>query len=175
MDYQKNRTFIIQWLLLLGATIAWYLYQSLSNRNIWFYAMGAIGAVVLLFFLLVCFVKPKKALMIHVRASSGLILATTLAFAVIISVCFFTLHYGFLGYGAFRMMMAVGVAGLGALLLNASGSKRNIYFDFAIILLTFGALHRSFAFLNEIKNSPFSLGWSEGSRYYNASLFASGR
>lgn len=175
MDYQKNRPFIKQWLLLLGATIAWYLYQSISNRNIWFYAMGAIGAVVLLFFLLVCFVKPKKALMIHVRASSGLILATTLAFAVIISVCFFTLHYGFLGYSASRMMMAVGVAGLGALLLNASGSKRDIYFDFAIILLVFGVLYRSFAFLNEIQTSPFSLGWSEGSRYYNASLFASGR
>ncbi len=173
MDYQKNRPFIKQWLLLLGATIAWYLYQSISNRNIWFYAMGAVGAVVLLIFLVVCFVKPKKALMIHVRASSGLILAITLAFAVIISVCFFTLHYGFLGYSAFRMMMAVGVAGLGALLLNASGSKRDIYFDFAIILLAFGVLYRSFAFLNEIQTSPFSLGWSEGSRYYNASLFAS--
>jgi len=175
MDYLKNRPFIKQWLLLLGATIAWYLYQSLSNKNIWFFAMGAVGAVVLLVFLVVCFVKPKKTLMIQVKASSGLILGITLAFAVIISVCFFNLRYGFLDYSAFRMMMAVGVAGLGALLLNASDNKRNLYFDIAIILLAFGVLYRSFAFLNEIQSSPFSLGWSEGSRYYNASLFASGR
>ncbi len=173
MDYQKNRTFIIQWLLLLGATIAWYLYQSLSNRNIWFYAMGAIGAVVLLIFLVVCFVKPKKPLTIHVKASASLILALILVLAVIISACFFSLHYGFLDYSAFRMMMAVGVAGFGALLLNASGSKRNVYFDFALILLTFGVLNRSFAFLVEIQSTPFSLGWSEGSRLYNSSLIAS--
>lgn len=173
MDYKKTRAFIQQWLLLLGATIAWYLYQSIHNRDISFFVMASIGAGVLVTFLIVSFVKPKKNITVRVKASSGFFFGLFSAIAVILSICFFTLPYGILGYSAFRMMIAVGVTGLGALLLKASGSEREIYFDFAILLLIFGVLHRSFAFLTEIQSGPFSLGWSEGSRYYNASLFAS--
>ena len=46
---------------------------------------------------------------------------------------------------------------------------------FAVIALTYGFIHRLALFSADISTYPFSLGWSEASRYYYASLFFSER
>lgn len=173
MNYQKTKPFIQQWLLLLGGTIGWYLYQSIHNRNIWFFTMGIVGSLVLVALIVISLIKPKKTVTLSLKTSPKLLLWITYLLTAIISVLFFNFRYALFDYSASRMMVAVGIAGLGALFLMASGSKQNVYLHFASILLVFGVLHRVFAFVNEIQNGVFSLGWSEGSRYYNASLFAS--
>jgi hypothetical protein len=173
MNFKENKAFFQQWLLLLGATVAWYLYQSLYTRNIWFYMMAGIGAVVLLTLIFVSFYKPKKDRVFSCKGKTNLVLGLWLGFILIATVLFFNLPYGLFNQSAARMAIAVGLAGTGALMMQASGSKKSIYLDFAVFLLVSGVLHRSLAFLNEIQSGPFSLGWSEGSRYYNASLFAS--
>ncbi|MRS05455.1 hypothetical protein EG832_19910, partial [bacterium] len=47
------------------------------------------------------------------------------------------------------------------------------FYGFSLLLLIAGVLYRIGLFIPEIQNTPFALGWSEGSRYYNASLFFS--
>lgn len=173
MDYQKTKAFICQWLLLLGVTVAWYLYQSIYNRNTAFYVMVFVGLLVLAVLLAVLFINPKKPVILNLNISHKVLIPIIALVTVVASILFFMLPCTMLAFSALRMALAVVLAGLGALLLTASGSKQGVYLNFAVILLGFGVLYRSLAFLNEIQNSPFSLGWSEGSRYYNASLFAS--
>ncbi len=173
MDYQEIKPFVRQWLLLLGGTVAWYLYQSIHNRNTAFFVMAFVGLLVLAVLLAVLFINPKKTVILNLNISHKVLIPFIALVTVVVSILFFMLPYAMLAYSALRMALAVVLAGLGALLLTASGSKQNVYLNFAVILLAFGVLYRSLAFLNEIQNSPFSLGWSEGSRYYNASLFAS--
>ncbi len=173
MDYQEIKPFVRQWLFLLGGTILWYLYQSIYNRNTAFYVMVFVGLLVLAVLLAVLFNNPKKAVILNLNISHKVLIPIIALVTVVASILFFMLPCAMLAYSALRMALAVVLAGLGALLLTASGSKQDVYLNFAVILLAFGVLYRSLSFINEIQNSPFSLGWSEGSRYYNASLFAS--
>lgn len=173
MDLKQNKTFIQHWLLLLGASIAWYLYDSIHVRNMTFFMMGGVGFLILVSLLLTITIEPKKELIIRLKASLKWLKVFWLGIVVLISILFFVLRIPLLNYGAGRMAIAVFVAGLGAMLLQSADQERSIYLHFAIFLLSFGVLHRVFAFVNEVQSSAFSLGWSEGSRYYNASLFAS--
>ena len=165
MDYQEIKPFVRQWLLLLGGTVAWYLYQSIHNRNIAFFVMAFVGLLVLAVLLAVLFINPKKAVILNLNISHKVLIPFIALVTVVVSILFFMLPCAMLAFSALRMALAVVLAGLGALLLAASGSKQDVYLNFTVILLAFGVLYRSLAFLNEIQNSPFSFGWSGGSRY----------
>jgi len=62
---------------------------------------------------------------------------------------------------------------LGAICLKAAGNQHNefILLGASAVFITTG--YRLAAFLPDISNYPFSLGWSEASRYYYASLYLS--
>jgi hypothetical protein len=62
---------------------------------------------------------------------------------------------------------------VGAILLKASGFKQHwgVLFVASLLFITFSFKIASYA--TDISTYPFSLGWSEGSRYYYASLFFS--
>ena len=74
-----------------------------------------------------------------------------------------------------RLLLAVLAAGGAALLFLGVKKPRSPERSFITALLVFGALYRAAAFLPELQPGPFALGWSEGSRFYNASLFLSER
>jgi len=74
-----------------------------------------------------------------------------------------------------RLLLAVLAASVSALLFFAANSPNSPQRNFLTALLIFGALYRVTAFLPELQPGPFALGWSEGSRFYNASLFLSER
>ena len=175
MDLKQNKLFIQRWLLLLGAGIAWYLYDSIHVRNGWFFAMAGLGFLVLVALLLTITIEPRKDLVFRLKGSSKVLMGIFLGVVFVVSVLFFNLRLGFLNYGAGRMVIAVFFAGCGAMVLQAADQKQSVYLQFAVLLLGFGVLHRAFAFVNDIQAGAFSLGWSEGSRYYNASLFVSRR
>ena len=63
----------------------------------------------------------------------------------------------------------------GTLFLRASGLERSWPVLLAASLLLYGMIFRSAAFLSDVTTYPFSLGWSEASRFYYASLFFSKR
>lgn len=72
-----------------------------------------------------------------------------------------------------RFALLVLVAGIGAWLLSISRQPVQPVYGFSLLLLIAGVFYRIGIFIPEIQSTPFALGWSEGSRYYNASLFFS--
>jgi hypothetical protein len=72
-----------------------------------------------------------------------------------------------------RFVLFVLVAGIGAWLLSKTRQPMQPVYGFSLLLLIAGVLYRIGLFIPEIQSTPFALGWSEGSRYYNASLFFS--
>jgi hypothetical protein len=79
----------------------------------------------------------------------------------------------FQGVFARLLLFWVITAGAAALLTSLRASWR--WHEALLIAgLCLGVVYRVAAFLPEVSAYPFSLGWSEGSRYYYASLFFSG-
>lgn len=64
---------------------------------------------------------------------------------------------------------------LGAWMAHSIQPSRNPLFVFLGVSLLFGIIYRTAVFSADISTYPFSLGWSEVSRYYYASLFLSER
>lgn len=62
---------------------------------------------------------------------------------------------------------------LGAWMAHSLRPSRNPLIVFAAVSLLFGLIYRISVFSADISTYPFSLGWSEASRYYYASLFLS--
>jgi hypothetical protein len=63
------------------------------------------------------------------------------------------------------------VALLGAVVLNPARPEFNWRSALAAAILFYGAVYKVASFIPDISTYPFSLGWSEASRYYYASLF----
>jgi len=72
-----------------------------------------------------------------------------------------------------RMALYVLICGIGAWLISTSHDHPHPVNSFIVLLLIAGVLYRIGIFLPEIQTYPFSLGWSESCRYYNASLYFS--
>ena len=86
---------------------------------------------------------------------------------------FFSQGSQMLGSGFGRLLLVCLMAFISTIVHCHSKNHQSPYLNWSITLLTFGALYRLGVFFPQIQATPFSLGWSEGSRYYNASLFLS--
>jgi hypothetical protein len=76
------------------------------------------------------------------------------------------------GYNA-RVFMFMLVSIVGMLLLRPLAPDRDWKIALAISALVLAAIFRGMIYITDISASPFSLSWSEGSRYYYGSLFFS--
>ena len=172
MNLEETQKFLRHWLLLLGAACVWFAWDSRYVRNIWFMAMVGMGVVCGILFFLTRALKPGLIEKISSPKSKTTVWAAFSVVALTLTVLFFTLKFHIFNYGSGRFAFSVGISGVFALLFSNQG-KSSPYPEFAKCLLVFGLLHRAGAFVPEIQSGPFALGWSEGSRFYNASLFAS--
>lgn len=172
MSQDEPQKFLRHLLLLLGAACVWFLWESRYVRNIWFIGVAGLALVCAILFFLTW--KLKKNFVEKIPSPKNRVGSWT-AFAVVsllLTVLFFNLRFHIFSYGSGRFAFAIGVSGIFALLLSGK-SESSAYIAFAKCLLAFAVLHRVAAFVPEIQSGPFALGWSEGSRFYNASLFAS--
>jgi hypothetical protein len=71
------------------------------------------------------------------------------------------------------IFLAVGI--LGAVVLNPAQPGFNWPSALVAAILVYGAVYKVASFIPDISTYPFSLGWSEASRYYYASLFLPGK
>lgn len=172
MNLEETQKFLRHWLLLLGAACLWFAWDSRYVRNIWFMAMVGVGVVCGILFFLTRALMPGLIEKISSPKSKTTVWAAFSVVALTLTVLFFTLKFHIFNYGSGRFAFSVGISGVFALLFSNQG-KSSPYPEFAKCLLVFGLLHRAGAFVPEIQSGPFALGWSEGSRFYNASLFAS--
>lgn len=74
-----------------------------------------------------------------------------------------------------RALLFIVAALLGALLFLWRYPKSGWLGSFVLTLLVYGVVYRALVFIPDVTAYPWSLGWSEGSRYYYASLFFSNK
>ncbi len=165
-EYLRNSLFFLLF------SLAWYLFDQRNYRNLWFFVfLSAFFLVGLaLAFLLV---RKPNIFTKHEDKKGFVILRKPAWTAVLLVVLFFTIPLGLLDAGSARFVLMVGWSLVCGFLVAWFLPSQNPYYVFVSVLLIGGASYRIGAFVNEISNSPFSLGWSEGSRIYNASLFFS--
>ncbi len=173
MSLKTVKSFLRVYFPLIGFACLWYLYDSRYQRNIWFMAVGAALLVAGVLFLLVLRLPEGRSLKSIRGFSRTFFLPFFLVLTLALLVSFFTLRFGPFNYGSGRFLFTLALAGLAALLLAASGDSRSPFANFALFLLVSGVTYRVLGFLPEVSAGPFSLGWSEGSRFYNASAFLS--
>jgi len=172
MNPEEAQKFIRHWLLLLGAAGVWFVWESRYTRNIWFMAMAGLVFVCAILFFLTWRIKPGFLEKIPLIKNLKSLRIAFYLIALALTILFFTLQFHLFNYGSSRFAFAIGFSGIFALIISRR-ENTSPYLAFAKYLLVFGVLYRVAAFLPEIQSGPFALGWSEGSRFYNASLFAS--
>ncbi len=172
MISEETQKFLRHWLLLLGAACIWFLWDSRYVRNIWFMGMAGMVMVFAILFFLTWKLKLGFVDKIPSLKSEKVIWVAFSVIALALTALFFTFKLHLFSYGSGRLAFAVGFSGIFALLLSRK-IENSPYIAFAKCLLVFAVLYRVAAFVPEIQTGPFALGWSEGSRFYNASLFAS--
>ena len=102
----------------------------------------------------------------------GLFLLTSLGFSVWVLKCGYIVLNGFRTRLFFFMLLSL----LGMLLLFPFSPEKNKKFALVGAMLFHAAIFKALIyFFQGISTSPFSLSWSEGSRYYYGSLFFSDR
>lgn len=165
--------FIRHWLMLLGAACVWFLWDSRFTRNLWFMAVAwGLFLCVVLFFL-TWVMKPKFLASLPAPKNEHQTWLIFLAAVIGLIALFFNLKLYLFAFAGGRFILAVGVSGVFALLLSGGGRSGSPYLEFGKCMLLLGAAYRTAAFITEAQSGPFALGWSEGSRFYNASLFVS--
>ncbi|MFZ3070185.1 MAG: hypothetical protein WA110_03570 [Anaerolineaceae bacterium] len=175
MKFSKIKPFLKHHLLLMELIALWYLYDNIHQRGRFFFLIAALLVVMVILSLLISKTSDAKPIRLHLLVKPAWLMAIFGLLTLALVAAFFTLRLQLFNSGSGRMLAGFILAGLGALLLFLAGHERSPYLNFAVFLLILGVLYRLAAFLPEIQSRPFSLGWSEGSRFYNASLFLSGQ
>lgn len=107
-------------------------------------------------------------------------------YGLILWIIFLTMELGFSAWVMFKghevldgyfilLFMYLVVSVIGMILIRPLTPNQNWFYALAGSLLITAAIFRGMAFVSDISASPFSLGWSEGSRYYYGSLYFSQR
>jgi hypothetical protein len=147
---------------------------SLQQKNLPSTGVAQIFIILAIILLISTFVfkpglKNSRQILIPRFVSWGLTLVLLLGTTVYL---FLTPHTA-LWNGTGRMALYVLICGACTWILAKSNDYKNPVNNFIVLLLIAGVLYRIGIFLPEIQTYPFSLGWSESSRYYNASLYFS--
>lgn len=173
MEFFRLKPFLKHFLLLSQLACLWYLYDSIHSRGLYFFFVVALWVVLVALGLLVKRAPESKRINLHFSISATGVWIIFSVLLIVLVVTFYTVRFPIFDYGSGRMLAGIGLAGLGALLLCFTNNSRSPYLNFALMFLLLGVVYRVAAFLPDIQAGPFSLGWSEGSRFYNASLFLS--
>jgi len=171
-EYDLTR-YVRNGLIMIFLSIGWYLIVNQSEKNIWYKLFLVAFVVGIIFFLYIILLKPNLRWRTKKDWKELRIVSWPAWTTIILVILFYSLSIGLIDSGSSRFVILVCWSVLCGYLVASFYPKRNPYMVFMTIVLLGGALYRSGAFVNEISSSEFSLGWSEGSRIYNASLFFS--
>jgi hypothetical protein len=82
-------------------------------------------------------------------------------------------YSGIVGATWVRLALFISLAILGAIVIKTACPNLTWWLSLAASMLVYAVVYRLATFIPDISTHPFSLGWSEASRYYYASLFLS--
>ncbi|NLE83718.1 MAG: hypothetical protein GX603_04295 [Chloroflexi bacterium] len=151
----------------------WFAFENRNYQNTWYTINLVIFAVAVIFLSFLMIRKPAFRRKSDRTFAERKIFSQPAWSAALLVIFFFTFSGELLAKGGARFVILLIWAALCGALVAHFYPNKNPYYVFASVLLFGGVLYRTGAFVNEVSSSPFSLGWSEGSRFYNASLFYS--
>lgn len=168
-----DRVFWRWYLIFVSIFSGWYLYQWRNNTGTWF-LLVTFSLIVSIVGLLVFNKISLES--IHFKSLKipdflGWMLAVILISAPSILTFFYPTQI--ILHESGKLLLLLWMSGVSVFILQSANRKQLSSVNFLIVILLGGVLFRIGAFVPEIQHAPFSLGWSEGSRYYNASLFMS--
>ncbi len=184
----RNSSFLLWFLLLVTSITGWYGYdqwqamQTLAAneeiakpvQNGPTFIIAIISLLLLLLLLLFTRLLKKSvtntnSISFPSSVSYGIAILIVLGSVFILSLSTRQAMWGTSG----RLLFFVWTAGLGSWILYKSRKNIPQEYSFVSLLLVAGVLYRITLFIPDMQLTPFSLGWSEGSRYTNAALFLS--
>lgn len=175
MNVMKQRHFLRIFFFIGGVLAAWYLYESLYRRNIWFFGVAALGILLGVLFLLTWSKKDEINLNLPYPKKTSTLWTLFFNLMVVYAAAVYFIPLGLFISGSGRLLIGYLLAGIGSWLLYAVDEKQSPFLSLSMLLLILGVTYRSIDFIGEIQAGPFALGWSEGSRFYNASTFLAQR
>lgn len=151
----------------------WYLLQFRQSRGTWFLIV-TVGLLVALLALALSFLSrsitpPLFKLRLHQSFLWGVALILVIAAALLP----FNLDYQIFLHRSGCLLFLFWMVGVGAFLLSLSQPSYPFAHAFLFLVILGGFIYKLASFVPDVQPSPFALGWSEGSRYFNASLFFS--
>lgn len=174
MESRKIKSFLNQFLAVSLGLAAIFLVENRAERGRSYWAVAALIPLLALGALLFKRLAQKLE-KLKFSLPSWLAYALSALAQMGLLAVLFTQNFQLVNSTVGRLLLAVLAAGGTALLFLATKNPKSPQRSFITALLIFGALYRVGAFLPELQPGPFALGWSEGSRFYNASLFLSER
>ena len=194
MIEQKKRftlyTFLLAGTLLFSLATAFHIFNSPYEAGIlfrsrrWMAGLGLAILIVIAEIALLWISQTSWQTVIEERFEAGLMRLQRLGkfnlwvFGVAIAIFAFLVLRGAsqpLGNNLLRLFSFWMLALLGVLLLQGAGWQHNWIGGLALSILTIAFFYRILAYLPDVSTHPLSLGWSEASRYYYASLYFSSR
>ncbi|MGB4594614.1 MAG: hypothetical protein WBI14_01745 [Anaerolineaceae bacterium] len=173
MTTSNFKSFLRFFLLLIWGVCVWYVLDQIHARGIWFFLVMALGVFSFLDFLWLFKTKEIKLPDPSTTKTPTVIWVGLSAFGLVVLFLSFQWRVQIFNNAVGRLLAALLFAGAGAVVLRQKGSGKSVFLDFAALLLGYGIVYRVVGFLPEIQTGAFALGWSEGSRFYNASTFVS--
>jgi len=169
----SDRIFWRWYLFFVVVCSGWYLYTWRNNTGSWFFMVLASSIIALLVLVLFNRIPFDRFLSRSLHFPEWLIWLFTALLLLIPSLLSFLFPTQIVFHESGKLLVLLWVSGLALWLLKSAKRKRITGLNFLFLLVVGGVLFKIGSFIPEIQNTPFSLGWSEGSRFYNASIFFS--
>ena len=171
MKTLRSQNFLRDFFLIEAGMSGWFLYDNIHSRDKFFYGFAGIFFLCLLMTGLFSLRKGKEDKPSNQQKTNRWLWLIGGLSITLLVLFFFLGQGGLLAGRSFRLFLLISTTGLLAWLFGSLLGKGSPYFYFAGLLLLGGVLYRVGVFVPQVQANPFSLGWSEGSRYYGASAY----
>ncbi|HSN93854.1 MAG TPA: hypothetical protein VLR89_02190 [Anaerolineaceae bacterium] len=171
--FTDRNSFLRDFLVIETGLAGWYLFDNIHHRDTLFFAFSGIFFVCLLLTIKLYTSKIEECKIDwHQDPLQWYeILGGVLVIGLIVA--FFLIDSDFLAKRAIRLFLFVSLSGGLSLLYGRLNRKRSSYLFFAGLLLLVGVVYRLGLYVPYFQSTPFTIFWSEGSRYYWSSTFIS--
>ena len=168
-----DRDFWRWYLVLVSFFSAWYLFQWRNNAGTWFLLVSTSLVIAILALIFFNRINLERLQRITIKIPEIFCWLISLTLISTPSILTFLYPTQIVFHESGKFLLLLWMSGISVWVLQNSNRKRLSSINFLLLIILGGFLFRIGAFVPEIQRAPFSLGWSEGSRYYNASLFLS--
>ncbi len=170
LDLEQKNFQHIFWLINIALSI-WYLFEFQQARGIWFMLVSLSLVLSIMVIPLSYLARRVNIGPLNMRVSPSFAWFTAVILALMAAVLAFITPFQIFLNQSGRLLFALWACGFGAFLVGQAKKEHTLPTSFLFLILIAGAAYRIGVFIPDVQSLPFSMGWSEASRYYNASLF----